>query len=93
MSSDAHITELRKATHGTACWCSIHFFFLQHHFVILVHMSNRTQDLPPQGGFPEIKYRRYLPKRGPSGAVLLSGLVALSAYGFYKVGEGNVEKR
>ncbi|CEG66249.1 Putative NADH:ubiquinone oxidoreductase, B16.6 subunit [Rhizopus microsporus] len=56
-------------------------------------MSNRTQDLPPQGGFPEIKYRRYLPKRGPSGAVLLSGLVALSAYGFYKVGEGNVEKR
>ena len=56
-------------------------------------MSNRTQDLPPQGGFPEIKYRRYLPKRGPSGAVLLSGLVALSAYGFYKVGEGNIEKR
>ncbi|KAG1055606.1 hypothetical protein G6F43_002442 [Rhizopus delemar] len=56
-------------------------------------MATPTQDMPPQGGFPEVRYRRYLPKRGPSGLVILSGIAAISAYGFYKVAEGNLERR
>jgi NADH dehydrogenase (ubiquinone) 1 alpha subcomplex subunit 13 len=52
-----------------------------------------AQDLPPAEGFPEVKYRRYLPKRGPSGLVILAGVTALSAFGFYKVFQGNLERR
>lgn len=52
-----------------------------------------AQDLPPAEGFPEIKYRRYLPKRGPSGLVLLAGVTAISAFGFYRVFQGILERR
>ncbi|KAL5636725.1 hypothetical protein ACGC1H_000631, partial [Rhizoctonia solani] len=51
------------------------------------------QDMPPPGGFEPIKYKRSLPFRGPSGAVLLGGIAAVCAYGFYKVGKGNLERR
>ena len=49
--------------------------------------------MPPAGGFPEIKYKRNLPFRGPSGVVILGGVTAVCAYGFYRVGLGNLEKR
>ncbi|KAF8709343.1 GRIM-19 protein, partial [Rhizoctonia solani] len=49
--------------------------------------------MPPPGGFEAIKYKRSLPFRGPSGAVLLGGIAAVCAYGFYKVGKGNLERR
>lgn len=52
-----------------------------------------AQDLPPAEGYREIKYRRYLPQRGPSGLVILAGVTAISAYGFYRVFQGNVERR
>ncbi|CEP15976.1 hypothetical protein [Parasitella parasitica] len=52
-----------------------------------------AQDLPPAEGFPEIKYRRYLPKRGPSGMVILAGVTAICGFGFYKVFQGNLERR
>jgi NADH dehydrogenase (ubiquinone) 1 alpha subcomplex subunit 13 len=55
--------------------------------------QNGPQDLPPKGGFSEIKYRRYLPKRGPSGLVIVAGVTAVSAFGFYKVYQGNIERR
>ncbi|KAI0089055.1 GRIM-19 [Irpex rosettiformis] len=51
------------------------------------------QDMPPAGGFPQIKYKRNLPFRGPSGIVILGGVTAVCAYGFYRVGLGNLEKR
>ncbi|KAI8987949.1 GRIM-19 [Mycotypha africana] len=51
------------------------------------------QELPPQQGFPEIRYRRYLPKRGPSGLVLLLGVTAISGFGFYRLFQGNLERR
>ncbi|KAI8384635.1 GRIM-19 [Radiomyces spectabilis] len=56
-------------------------------------MSTHGQDLPPAGGYPEVRYKRYLPKRGPSGLVILSAITALSVYGFYKVAQGNLERR
>ncbi|PCH40860.1 hypothetical protein WOLCODRAFT_71575, partial [Wolfiporia cocos MD-104 SS10] len=49
--------------------------------------------LPPAGGFDAIKYKRNLPLRGPSGLVILGGVTAVCAYGFYRVGKGNLEKR
>ncbi|KAI0692268.1 GRIM-19 [Cytidiella melzeri] len=49
--------------------------------------------MPPAGGFPEIKYKRNLPFRGPSGVVILGGVTAVCAYGFYRLGLGNLEKR
>ncbi|RHZ76495.1 hypothetical protein Glove_197g46 [Diversispora epigaea] len=53
----------------------------------------QTQDLPRPGGFPSIRYKRNLPKRGPSGVVLLTAVAAISAYGFYRVGLANEERR
>ncbi|CAH1756158.1 24436_t:CDS:2 [Entrophospora sp. SA101] len=56
-------------------------------------MTTQTQDLPPPGGFPTIKYKRNVPRKGPSGFVLFSAMFAICTYGFYKLGQANVEKR
>lgn len=49
--------------------------------------------MPPSGGFEAIKYKRNLPVRGPSGVMILTAVTAVCAYGFYRVGAGNLEKR
>ncbi|KAH7930660.1 hypothetical protein BV22DRAFT_1000073 [Leucogyrophana mollusca] len=49
--------------------------------------------MPPPGGFEAVKYKRNLPFRGPSGLVILGAVTAVCAYGFYRVGKGNLEKR
>ncbi|KAF9780273.1 GRIM-19 [Thelephora terrestris] len=49
--------------------------------------------MPPTGGFENVKYKRNLPFRGPSGLAILGGVTAICAYGFYRVGLGNLEKR
>ena len=49
--------------------------------------------MPPAGGFEAIRYKRNLPLRGPSGLAILGGVTALCAYGFYRVGKGNIERR
>ena len=51
------------------------------------------QDLPPPGGFEQVRYKRNLPVRGPGGAVVFGGIFAICAWGFYRVGQGNLEKR
>jgi hypothetical protein len=51
------------------------------------------RDMPPAGGFEALRYKRNLPLRGPSGLAILGGVTALCAYGFYRVGMGNIEKR
>jgi hypothetical protein len=51
------------------------------------------RDMPPAGGFANVKYKRNLPFRGPSALVILGGVTAVCAYGFYRVGLGNLEKR
>ncbi|GAA5831044.1 hypothetical protein JCM11251_005123 [Rhodosporidiobolus azoricus] len=55
--------------------------------------SQFKQDLPPQGGFPAIKYRRNLPTKGPGGAVIFGAVLAVCTFGFWRVGAGNMEKR
>ncbi|GJE84340.1 GRIM-19 [Phanerochaete sordida] len=49
--------------------------------------------MPPSGGFQQIRYKRNLPFRGPSGVVILAGVTAFCGYGFYRIGLGNLEKR
>ena len=56
-------------------------------------MSLFHRDMPPSGGYETIRYKRNLPLRGPSGAILLAGVTAVCVYGFYRVGQGNLEKR
>ncbi|GAA5973632.1 hypothetical protein JCM11641_005052 [Rhodosporidiobolus odoratus] len=51
------------------------------------------QDLPPAGGFPAIKYRRNLPTKGPGGALIFGTVAAICTFGFWRVGQGNLEKR
>ena len=55
--------------------------------------SAALRDMPPPGGFQQIRYKRNLPFRGPSGAVILAGVTAVCGYGFYRIGMGNLEKR
>ncbi|TFK20349.1 hypothetical protein FA15DRAFT_682569 [Coprinopsis marcescibilis] len=49
--------------------------------------------MPPAGGFEPIKYKRNLPTRGPGAYVILGGVTAICAFGFYRLGKGNLEKR
>ncbi|KAI5455197.1 hypothetical protein NCC49_000014 [Naganishia albida] len=57
-------------------------------------MSNiPKQDMPPPGGFEHVRYKRNIPIRGPGGAAIFGGVAAVCAYGFYLVGQGNLEKR
>ncbi|KAG6884766.1 hypothetical protein C0993_008463 [Termitomyces sp. T159_Od127] len=49
--------------------------------------------MPPPGGFEAVKYKRNLPLRGPSSLVILGAVTGICAWGFYKVGKGNLEKR
>ncbi|GAA94505.1 hypothetical protein E5Q_01157 [Mixia osmundae IAM 14324] len=51
------------------------------------------QDLPPQGGYESIRYKRNLPVRGPGGVIIFGGVFLICTFGFYKVGQGNLEKR
>jgi NADH dehydrogenase (ubiquinone) 1 alpha subcomplex subunit 13 len=51
------------------------------------------QDMPPVGGFEHVRYKRNIPIRGPGGAAIFGGVAAVCAYGFYLVGQGNLEKR
>ena len=61
--------------------------------LVLTANSAARRDMPPPGGFQEIRYKRNLPFRGPSGAVILAGVTAFCAFGFYRLGLGNLEKR
>lgn len=49
--------------------------------------------MPPPGGFESVKYKRNLPFRGPGSLAILGGVTAICAYGFYRLGKGNLEKR
>uniref|UniRef100_A0A8H7XWC6 NADH dehydrogenase [ubiquinone] 1 alpha subcomplex subunit 13 n=1 Tax=Psilocybe cubensis TaxID=181762 RepID=A0A8H7XWC6_PSICU len=49
--------------------------------------------MPPAGGFESIKYKRNLPFRGPGAYAILGGVTAICAYGFYRLGKGNLERR
>ncbi|KAI8901047.1 GRIM-19 protein-domain-containing protein [Globomyces pollinis-pini] len=53
-----------------------------------------VQDMAPVGGFQQtVKYKRNLPSRGPSGALLLAASVAMMSYGFYSTMNDNAERR
>ncbi|KAF8318258.1 hypothetical protein DL93DRAFT_445656 [Clavulina sp. PMI_390] len=49
--------------------------------------------MPPAGGYEAVRYKRNLPFRGPGGAVILGAVTAVCAFGFWRVGLGNLEKR
>jgi hypothetical protein len=49
--------------------------------------------MPPAGGFEAIRYKRNLPVRGPGALAILAGVTGVCAYGFYRVGLGNLEKK
>ncbi len=51
------------------------------------------RDLPPSGGYQPIRYKRNLPGKNLSGLTIFGGVIAICAYGFYKVGQGNLEQR
>ncbi|KAL2917568.1 hypothetical protein HK105_202853 [Polyrhizophydium stewartii] len=65
--------------------------------MLLAHLpviTSMSQDLPPAGGFPEtVHYKRYLPARGPSGAVMILGVLGIMVYGWNSLAKANAENR
>eukprot|EP00965_Chrysotila_dentata_P111150 3673651-Pleurochrysis_carterae.AAC.2 len=53
---------------------------------------SKQLDGPPPGGFPMIKYKRNLPKGGPSSVVVAMGIVSMSLFGYYKIIQANNER-
>ncbi|RIA87346.1 hypothetical protein C1645_726575 [Glomus cerebriforme] len=53
----------------------------------------QIQDLPRPGGFPAVQYKRNIPRRGPSGLALFTGITAISALGFYWMTQTILESR
>ena len=51
------------------------------------------QDLPPPGGYPKIRLNRGLGNRGPPGWAIWGGIIGMSIYGLYQLGDLNSEKR
>lgn len=51
------------------------------------------RDMPPAGGYESVRYKRNLPVRGPSGVMIFAGVMAISAFGFWRYGQGNIEKK
>ena len=49
--------------------------------------------MPPPGGFEPVKYKRNLPTRGPSAALFLTAVLGMCTWGFYRMGQGNLERR
>lgn len=56
-------------------------------------MAAAKQDSAPKGGYPEFRFERHLPRRGPSGLVLLLGGAAVMAVGLARVAKGNRQRR
>lgn len=52
-----------------------------------------SQDGPPPGGFPSVRIARRLPNTGPGGVTIFAVSAVVMAYGFYRVGLGNAERR
>ncbi len=51
------------------------------------------QDLAPKGGYPEFRYARNLPRRGPTGLQLMLGGIATMSFGFYMIYRTNLTRR
>ncbi|ORY34617.1 GRIM-19 protein [Naematelia encephala] len=51
------------------------------------------QDMPPPGGYAAIRFQRNLPTRGFSGVVVFGTVLTVCGLGFYRLGQGNNEKR
>eukprot|EP00619_Florenciella_sp_RCC1007_P013597 CAMPEP_0205920728 /NCGR_PEP_ID=MMETSP1325-20131115/11656_1 /ASSEMBLY_ACC=CAM_ASM_000708 /TAXON_ID=236786 /ORGANISM="Florenciella sp., Strain RCC1007" /LENGTH=113 /DNA_ID=CAMNT_0053288449 /DNA_START=52 /DNA_END=393 /DNA_ORIENTATION=- len=56
-------------------------------------MQQYLQDLPPEGGYPEVRYRPKPTVRGPSGAMIWGLSVLAVCGGFYRVGQTNIARR
>ena len=51
------------------------------------------RDMPPPGGYATVKYKRNIPIRGISGAALMGTIALICGFGFYRMGQGNIERR
>jgi hypothetical protein len=52
-----------------------------------------SQDLPPPGGFPKIKFARDVPNRTISAAAVGVGMTVLSIFGMFQIGSIWRERR
>merc|ERR1739841_119113 len=51
-----------------------------------------VQDMPPKGGYPDVVFKKATIDRGPEGWMIWAGALTLIVVGFYRVGQGNLER-
>lgn len=52
-----------------------------------------VQDMPPRGGYPPVDITRRLRPRGPPGWAIWLGFTVATVYGFYVIGQTNIQTR
>lgn len=52
-----------------------------------------VQDLPPKGGFPAVRYKQLVTRRGPPGFVILAAACGITAFGLYNHVQRKHEQR
>ena len=51
-----------------------------------------VQDMPPAGGYPDVIFKKATINRGPDGWMIWVGSLLTVAFGFYRVGQCNLER-
>jgi NADH dehydrogenase (ubiquinone) 1 alpha subcomplex subunit 13 len=51
------------------------------------------QDMPPEGGYHSVQYKRNLPARGFRPSFYLLGMGAIMTFGFWQYGKGARERK
>jgi len=60
--------------------------------IVIDELLPPVQDMPPEGGYPEITTTTQNKARGPPGWAIWAGSIALIAFGFKRVGDTNIER-
>ena len=80
-----------------ACDCHVRSPYILCYYVRILELTMTdipyNQDRAPKGGYPEIKWSRNLPRRGPSGLMTILGGVTIMSLGFFVVVQSNKERR
>ncbi len=54
--------------------------------------AKHRQELPPAGGFPAVRYKKFLPQRGPASIYIILGAVGVTVGGIWYAMKDNLER-
>ena len=60
--------------------------------IVMGDLQKGIQDMPPPGGYPDVVFKRATIERGPEYWKIWAGAALMVGFGFYRVGQGNLER-